>query len=546
MKASLVSLLIASLLLAGCATPTPSPTPTLAPLTATQPSPTPRIVMLPTWTPSPTPPLKSSPTPNPTLAPLLTPGGPAGATATFAPSGPSTELLLDRPTYAQLARPEKLISLQYDPAVWQLGSYYPSSYMGYALTSRAIYGCKLEPSVSKEAEGYLVEQYRRTFGSTSYQVARISQAGELLFANYCTGDGQNETCYQVTPGDDHEACIAAAEEVLASYTLLPNPFFTSLEDAPNRWVCQDAAGRVGLCLISYSVPLNALAFTSTGQAWAVGDDGIIFERLGQSWQQESSPATHPLYGLSFSGASDGWAVGDGGEVLQWDGSNWTETLPYYAPGEAPGGGTQVLYAVDSRARDDTWMVGVQKGIDGKSSPLVLHWDGKQLVEQTKLPEVNGGLKDVLAVGKDDVYAAGGSDLGAIIMHWDGAEWSDTLLPGADVVYSLSRAPDGTLWAGGIEVARDQTDTRGALFHWDGTQWQRLATPPLTGGIYALASLTDGRVVLGGDFTALRRGLEWQPIRADIAGYGWIMDIEQDAQGQVWALTHSGNILELGK
>jgi hypothetical protein len=59
-------------------------------------------------------------------------------------------------------------------------------------------------------------------------------------------------------------------------------------------------------------------------------------------------------------------------------------------------------------------------------------------------------------------------------------------------------------------------------------------------------LPDGRVVLGGDFTALRDGLEWQPISTDIAGYQWIMDIEQDPQGKVWALTRSGNLFQLGK
>jgi hypothetical protein len=543
MKAPLVSLFIASLLLAGCAAATLAPTPTAPPPTATLPSATPRNLMLPTWTPSPTPPRKPSPTPNPSLVPLITPASP---TPSLIPAAPADELLVDRPTYAQLAKPENLVTLEYDPRVWQLNSYYPTTYMGYSLTNRSIYGCKLEPSVGTGAEGYEVEHYNRTFGSASFLVSRVSQAGVLIFANYCTGDGQDYTCYQVTPGDNHEPCIAAAEEVLSSYALIPNPFFGSVDSAPNRWICQDAAGTVGLCLISYSVPLNALAFTSTGQAWVVGDDGIIFQRLGQVWQQVDSPALHPLYGLSFPGSTSGWAVGDGAQVLQWDGSSWTETLPYHSPGEGPGGSTQVLYAVDAFNQDDVWMVGVQKGIDGKSSPYVLHWDGKDLLEQSGFPECNCGLKDVLVVGKDNVFAAGGSDLGAIVMHWDGMEWSSTVLPGADVLYSLKQAVDGTLWAAGIEVARDQSDTRGALFYWDGTEWQRVATPPLTGGIYAMSALPDGRLVLGGDFTALRKGLEWQPIRTDIAGYGWIMDIQQDPQGNVWALTRSGNIFELGQ
>lgn len=543
MKARLICLFITSLLLAGCAAPTLAPTPTNAPPTATLPSATPRLLMLPTWTPSPTPPRKPTATTNPTLIPLITPASP---TSSLIPVAPTVELLVDRPAYAQLPKPENLITLKYDPRVWQLNSYYIGSDMGYSLTNRSIYGCKMEPSLPSDVEGYEVERYSRAFGSTSFQVSRFSQAGMLAYSDYCTGDGEDATCYRVTPGDDHETCIASAEELLASYVLVPNPFFGSVDSASNRWVCQDPSGTVGLCLISYSVPLNALSFTSSGQAWAVGDDGIIFERLGQLWQQVDSPALHPLYGLSFSSPADGWAVGDGAQVLQWDGNRWTETLPYHGPGEGPGGSTQVLYAVDAFSKGDVWMVGVQTSLDGKSSPYVLHWDGSELLEQTSLPEVNGGLKDVHAAGKGNIFAVGGSDLGAIVMHWDGVEWTSTVLPGADVLYSLNQAADGTLWAAGIEVARDLNDTRGALFRWDGENWRRVATPPLTGGIYAISALPDGWLVVGGDFTALRSGLEWQPIRTDIAGYQWIMDIEQDPQGNVWALTRSGNLFELGK
>ena len=191
------------------------------------------------------------------------------------------------------------------------------------------------------------------------------------------------------------------------------------------------------------------------------------------------------------------------------------------------------------------MVGAIKGIDGKNSPYVLYWNGTDLVEENAFPECNCGLNAVLARGRDDVFAAGGSDLGAIIFHWDGSEWSSTMLPGADHLYALSQAMDGSMWVAGIEVARDQSDTRGALFQWDGTQWQRIALPPLTGGIYALSALPTGQIVLGGDFTALRSGLEWQPITTDIAGFGWIVDIEQNPQGSQWALTRSGNIFMLG-
>ena len=416
--------------------------------------------------------------------------------------------------------------------------------MGYSLTHRTIYDCKLEPSVGQGAEGYEVEQYNRTLGATTFEIARVSRAGSLVFANYCTGDGEDYTCYKMTPGVEHDTCTQAAEEVLATYKLIPNPFYGSVIASPNRWICQDAAGTVGLCQISYSIPLNTLAFTPDGQAWAAGNDGLLLHRVGQVWSETSSPATHPLYDLSFSSPQSGWAVGDGAQVLRWNGNEWNETLPYHGPGEGPGGSTQVLYAVDAHTRNDVWMVGEMMGIDGKDSPYALHWNGKDLIEENAFPECNCGLNAVLVLNRNDIFAAGFSDLGAIIFHWDGSTWSSTLVPGADHLYTLVQALDGGIWAGGIEVARDQSDTRGVLFQWDGTQWIRNALPPLTGGVYALATLRTGQIVLGGEFTAMRTGLEWQPITTDIAGFGWIVDIEQDPQGNLWALTHSGNIFNL--
>jgi hypothetical protein len=533
------------LLLASCATPTPKVTPTSASPTQVTPSATRRIQMIPTWTPSPTQPRKATPTPRNTSTPLTALGGVSGTLATSIPTGLSTEMLLDRPTNVQLAKPTNLVSMQYNPSVWMLNSFYPTSYMGYSLNHRAIYGCKLEPSIGKGVEGYEVEQYKRTYGLTTFEVARFSQAGELVFANYCTGSGEDHTCYQITPGADHADCIQAAEEVLATFKLIPNPFFGRVISSPNRWGCQDQAGMVGLCLISFSVPLNALAFSSDGQAWAAGDDGIILHREGQAWKEVNSPATHPLYDLSFSSPVNGWAVGAGAEVLQWDGNEWSETLPYHGPGEGPGGSTQVLYAVEAYSSDNVWMVGAMKGIDGKNSPYALHWDGTKLVEENTFPECNCGLNAVLVRGRDDVFAAGGSDLGAIIFHWDGTAWSSTMLTGADHLYALKQAMNGTLWVAGMEVARDLSDTRGVLFQWDGARWQRIALPPITGGIYALSVLPTGQIVIGGDFSALQSGQEWQPITTDIAAFGAIEDIEQDPQGNVWALTHSGDIFKLG-
>jgi hypothetical protein len=544
MKTRMFAFLIVSLLLTGCAASTPTSPPTPSVPTAVPASVTPHFTMLPTWTPQNTPTPRASSTPRSTSTPYSAVLGPTIPS----PTPPAIELLVDRPTNSQLAKPASLVTMQYDPLVWSLNTSYAGDFMGYSLSHRFIYRCQLEPIIEPNSEGYQVEQYNRPLRATTYQIDRLSQEGVLVFADYCTGEGEDATCYQVNPGDDHEACTQAAEAVLSTYKLVSNPFFEQVLASPDHWTCQDASGTTGLCLISYSVPLNALSFGPGGQAWAVGNDGLMFHLEGINWKETSSPTTHPLYDLSFSSQSNGWAVGAGAQALFWDGNMWGEVLPYHAPGEGPGGSTQTLYAVDAFTANDAWLVGVTQGIDGKYSPYALHWNGTDLLEENAFPECNCGLNAVLVLNHDDVFAAGGSDLGAMIFHWDGSTWSANLLRGADHLYTLVQAQDGTIWAGGIEVARDQSDTRGALFRWDGSQWLRVATPPLTGGIYALSVLPAGPLVLGGDFTALRSDLTWQPITTDIAGYGWIVDMEQDLQHNLWALTHSGNIfkLELGK
>jgi photosystem II stability/assembly factor-like uncharacterized protein len=496
--------------------------------------------MLPTWTPSPTPPLIPSPTPRPTFTSQPTaasPGSPLAGVFT-------TPLVLDRPTYATLARPTRLISLEYDPLSWALHTTYPASFMAYGFTHRLIYNCKLEPVIPGDAGSYLVESYSHPLGATTFEIDRLSQDGVLAFATYCTGDGEDRTCYRLTPGDNHATCQQDAEAVLSTFRLDTNTFLDPLLAAPNQWLCQDQADVEGRCTVSYSVPLNTLAYTANGDGWAAGDDGRLYQLSGTQWSEVASPSSHAIYDMSFSSPTDGWAVGEGAQVLHWDGIAWSEVLPYHAPGEGPGGSTQVLYGVLAVAADDAWMVGMVKGLDLKNRPYALHWDGTDLIEHTDFPDCACGVNAVLALGQDNVLAVGTSSLGAITFHWDGAQWQSTLIQGADWLYTVQQTADGSVWAAGIEYARDRSSTRGALFRWDGQIWQRIALPPLMGGVYQLSILPEGQVVLGGDFSALWTGSEWQPIMASLSGYGWIVDLDMDLQGVVWALTRSGNLFRL--
>ena len=543
MKRILIISISIGLILAGCSR-TPAATPTLtAPATQIPASATPRNRMLPTWTPAPTATAKPTSTPQPTSTPfvIIEPDSFLYNTQNV---GQSAGLLLDRPTSATLAKPANLVSMQFDPTIWSLNTAYAGEIMGYSISHNVNYGCKLEPTVETSTEGYQVENYTRPLGAISYKINRLSQAGVLVFTDYCAGEGQDATCYRLTPGTDHAACTSDAEAVLGTYQLIPNPFFGDQATSTNKWLCQDQTGAEGICLISYSIPVNALAYTNNGEGWIGGDDGIIFHLTNQTWSKVEAPSSHSIYDLSFTSPTDGWAVGAGAQVLHWDGNTWTEVLPFHGPGEGPGGSTQMLYAVDAISAKDAWMVGYIKGIDGKISPYALHWDGTDMVEESTFPECNCGLNAVLNLGEDNVLAAGGSDLGGVVLRWDGSAWSNTLIQGTDNLYALNQTSDGTVWTAGIEVAHDQSDTRGTLYKLDGTSWQRYSLPPLTGGVYALSVPPSSQIILGGDFTALGSNLAWEPISTSIAGYGWIVDIEINSQGVIWALSHSGNLFKL--
>ena len=155
------------LLLASCATPATLSTSSLTTPTASQPSRTPRNLMLPTWTPAPTTPPKPTRTPRNTSTPVST----QGARGISNPTILTSEMLIDRPTYSRQVKPINLVSMEYDPTAWKLNSYYPTASMGYSLNNRAIYDCRLEPSLGMGAEGYEVEQYNRPIGATTFQIA---------------------------------------------------------------------------------------------------------------------------------------------------------------------------------------------------------------------------------------------------------------------------------------------------------------------------------------------------------------------------------------
>jgi hypothetical protein len=91
---------------------------------------------------------------------------------------------------------------------------------------------------------------------------------------------------------------------------------------------------------------------------------------------------------------------------------------------------------------------------------------------------------VSAAPDGSAWAAGSTTSGrALIVHWDGAAWSQATSPsprGAALLHGVSAAPDGSAWAAGDACAsgcgRSSETDRTLILRWDGVSWSQTASP----------------------------------------------------------------------
>jgi photosystem II stability/assembly factor-like uncharacterized protein len=70
--------------------------------------------------------------------------------------------------------------------------------------------------------------------------------------------------------------------------------------------------------------LNGLAVASSGEGWAVGENGALLHLTDAKWSAvPSSPTTNDLNGVALSASgSEGWAVGFRRTLLHLTGGAW--------------------------------------------------------------------------------------------------------------------------------------------------------------------------------------------------------------------------------
>ncbi|MBI4569533.1 MAG: sulfatase-like hydrolase/transferase [Planctomycetes bacterium] len=96
--------------------------------------------------------------------------------------------------------------------------------------------------------------------------------------------------------------------------------------------------------------LNGVAFSPDGEAWVVGDRGLVLrEEAGGQFRVVETPVKNDLAAIAFSSDGKGWAVGAGGAILRWMGSRFERVVfPLPPPPPPPVADLAWVVAVDNR------------------------------------------------------------------------------------------------------------------------------------------------------------------------------------------------------
>ena len=198
-------------------------------------------------------------------------------------------------------------------------------------------------------------------------------------------------------------------------------------------------------------------------------------------------ARNVIYGMACLSASDCWAVGaySNGSAPQtliqhWNGTAWSiETSPNTIATQ-----NNILNSVACVSASDCWAVGYH-WTGEIAQTLIEHWDGSAW---SIIPSPNNSitadniLHDVTCVSTSDCWAVGYSFNGtakqALVMQWDGTDWTiDTSAAGQvtdNLLYAVTCPSTSNCWAVGYQFSGAVNQT--LIKHWDGTVWTIIVSP----------------------------------------------------------------------
>jgi hypothetical protein len=283
-------------------------------------------------------------------------------------------------------------------------------------------------------------------------------------------------------------------------------YYTGREGGPNGAFIEELTGGrwhlVGRRLPNAS--LWSVSASGPDDVWAVGDH-LVEHWNGRDWRRVATAPVpgNILWAAAAHGPRESWLVGErwrgerkNGKTLveRWNGNRWT-VVPTPNPAAAGHRYDAILQAMAVRSASDAWAVGYW--LSGPhmlvSRTLIEHWNGRQwrIVPSPSVRSSNGVLYNILfavtadrsndawAVGSYERQAGGygGGGEHALVLHWNGRQWSRAALPPVRERTLLHGviARAGSAWAvgdRGFPPHRHRT----LIERWHGTHWTVAQAP----------------------------------------------------------------------
>ena len=141
--------------------------------------------------------------------------------------------------------------------------------------------------------------------------------------------------------------------------------------------------------------IRALSVYNDGKGWAVGDYGLALSLNITSWRVSPSPTGEDLFDVAMGsgGYDDAWAVGNGGVIIHYDGNSWKQVDHNLTNSD--------LRGIDISSADEIVVVGNEGVILQKSGPTS-GWTLATSPVSSKLNSVNISSAGTFACGDSGV------------------------------------------------------------------------------------------------------------------------------------------------
>ncbi|GAA1350669.1 hypothetical protein GCM10009660_47730 [Catellatospora bangladeshensis] len=251
--------------------------------------------------------------------------------------------------------------------------------------------------------------------------------------------------------------------------------FTSRASAPLvlRWTGADWAEEA-LPALPAAASLADISAAAPDDVWAVGNSAgrpLVLHYDGDRWHAVPTPRIPWAKAVAALAPDDVHVVGAGSDALHWDGREWTRATALTSPRET-------LHTITATARDDVWAGG--GGLTGAAPatyeyPVLVHWDGAAWTDRHGPRLDHGHIARLAAAAPDDLWLGHAHDTeGLHVHHYDGRRWTPVPPPRDTDRLSLHGVAAGWTW--GVRAARRSFETRPAYHRWTGDDWTRVPLP----------------------------------------------------------------------